>query len=275
MTGRVTFLGTGTSSGVPVIGCECAVCRSTDPRDNRLRPSILVEVPGRANILVDTSTDLRQQALRHRINHVDAVLITHSHADHVMGLDEVRRYNWMQGGAIPFYANDEAWETLRKSFFYVFDGVERLGGGVPKIDPRRIGGPFSIAGVRIVPVPIWHGRLPILGFRFGNFAYLTDCNRIPEESFALLDGVELLVVDALRDAAHTTHFTVAEALQVVDRLGPQRAWFTHMGHELGHAETNARLPKGVDLAYDGLVIDIEADVDSDVDAVIDANVDAK
>ena len=258
MTGRVTFLGTGTSSGVPVIGCECAVCRSTDPRDNRLRPSILVEVPGRAHILVDTSTDLRQQALRHRINRVDAVLITHSHADHVMGLDEVRRYNWMQGGAIPFYANDEAWETLRRSFFYVFDGAERLGGGVPKIDPRRIEGPFSWGGVRIVPVPLWHGRLPILGFRFGNFAYLTDCNRLDDAAWPLLDGVSTLVVDALRDRPHPTHFTVSQAIEAAARIGAARTYFTHVCHDLGYVETNARLPRGVELAYDGLVLEVTA-----------------
>lgn len=259
---RVTFLGTGTSSGVPVIGCECAVCRSTDPRDSRLRPSIFIDVPGRARILVDAGSDLRQQALTHRINRVDAVLITHGHADHVMGIDEIRRYNWMQGGAIPFYANDEAWDTLFKTFFYVFDGKERLGGGVPQIEVRRVDGPFSFAGVRIVPVPIWHGRLPILGFRLGNFAYLTDCNRIPDTSWPLLEGVELFVVDALRDTPHTTHFTIDEALDVVQRLRPARAWFTHMGHELGHAATNARLPPGVELAYDGLVLDIDVEVDA-------------
>jgi phosphoribosyl 1,2-cyclic phosphate phosphodiesterase len=259
--GRVTFLGTGTSSGVPIIGCDCGVCRSTDPRDARLRPSIFVDVPGRAKILVDTGSDFRQQALRHEIRRIDAVLITHSHADHIMGLDEIRRYNHMQGGAIPFFANDEAWETLKKTFFYVFDGVQRLGGGVPKIEQRHVNGvtPFDAAGVRVVPVPIWHGRLPILGFRFGDFAYLTDCSAIPDESWPLLDGLDVLVVDALRDKKHTTHFTVAEALEVVERLKPRQTYFTHMGHDLPHAATNARLPQGVELAYDGLVLDIEVD----------------
>lgn len=259
MSARVTFLGTGTSSGVPVIGCACAVCTSADPRDNRLRPSIYVEVPDRARILVDTSADLRQQALRAGITRVDCVLITHAHADHVMGLDEIRRFNWMQGAPIPFYANEEAWDTLFRTFYYVFDGVERLGGGVPKIDVRRVDGPIDFGGVHIVPIPIWHGRLPILGFRFGNFAYLTDCNRIPEASFALLEGVELLVMDALRDTAHQTHFTVAEAIEAVQRVAPRQAWLTHMGHELSHAGTNARLPRGVELAYDGLVVDIDVD----------------
>jgi phosphoribosyl 1,2-cyclic phosphate phosphodiesterase len=263
LSARVTFLGTGTSTGVPLIGCECAVCRSSDPRDKRLRPSIYVDVPGSARILVDTSSDLRQQALTHGITRVDAVLITHSHADHVMGLDEIRRFNHIQGGSIPFFANEVAWETLRKTFFYVFDGVPRLGGGVPKIEPRSIDGPFSIGGVHVVPVALWHGRMPILGFRFGSFAYLTDCNSIPDESWPLLQGVETLVLDALRDKPHPTHFTVAEALAVVERLKPRRTYFTHMGHELGHAATNARLPAGVELAYDGLVVDVDVDAQAD------------
>jgi phosphoribosyl 1,2-cyclic phosphate phosphodiesterase len=256
---RVTFLGTGTSTGVPLIGCDCAVCRSTDPRDKRLRPSIYVDVPGRARILVDTSSDLRQQALTHAITRVDAVLITHSHADHVMGLDEIRRFNQIQGGPIPFFADEVAWETLRKTFFYVFDGLPRLGGGIPKIEPRGIDGPFAVDGIQVVPVRLWHGRMPIMGFRLGKFAYLTDCNAIPDESWPLLQGLDTLVLDALRDKPHTTHFTVAEAIDVVNRLAPRRAYFTHMGHELGHAATNARLPAGVELAYDGLVLDVEVD----------------
>lgn len=256
---RITFLGTGTSSGVPVIACECAVCRSTDPRDTRLRPSIYVDVPGHARILVDTSSDLRQQALTHRITRVDAVLITHSHADHVMGLDEIRRFNHVQGGPVPFYANTEAWDTLRRTFFYVFDGAPRIGGGIPKIDPRDVDGPFTVGGVRVTPVPLFHGRLPILGFRFGSFAYLTDCNRIPDESWPLLQGLDTLVLDALRDKPHSTHFNVSGALEAAEKLGARRTFFTHMAHDLGHVETNARLPAGVELAYDGLVLDVEVD----------------
>ncbi len=257
---RVTFLGTGTSSGVPMIGCDCAVCRSSDPRDKRLRPSIYVEVEGRAKILVDTTPDLRQQALTHGISHVDAILFTHGHADHVMGLDEIRRFNMMQGGAIPAYANDVAWESIRRTFYYAFDGVARLGGGIPQLDAHEVKGPLAIDGVRIVPVPLWHGRLPILGFRFGSFAYLTDCNRLADESWALVEDVDVLVIDALRDKPHPTHFSVAEALEVIARVQPRRAYMTHMSHDLGHAATSARLPGGVELAYDGLVLDVAADV---------------
>ncbi len=261
MIARVTFLGTGTSHGVPVIGCDCVVCTSTDPRDNRLRPSIFVEVPGRASILVDMTPDFRQQALRHRVRRIDAVLFTHSHADHILGLDEIRRFNTMQGGAIPAYGNREAWDVLKRSFYYAFDGLPRLGGGVPQVIDREADGPFTVNGVGVVPVPVWHGTMPVLGFRFGSFAYVTDCSRIPDESWPLLEGVETLVMGALRDEPHPTHFTVAEAVEAVACVAPRQAYLTHMTHDLGHAATNARLPRGVELAYDGLVLDVPVDVE--------------
>jgi phosphoribosyl 1,2-cyclic phosphate phosphodiesterase len=242
-----------------MIGCGCATCHSTDPRDSRLRPSIYVEVDGRARILVDSSTDLRQQALRYNVTRIDAVVYTHAHADHILGLDELRRFNMLQGGGIPCYADRRTWEALKKMFFYVFDGISRQGGGVPLLEPREIDGPFEAAGVRIVPVPIVHGRTPILGLRFGTFAYLTDCSAIPDASWPLLEGVETLVIDALRHKPHPTHFTVAEALVAVERIAPRRAFFTHMAHDLGHADTCARLPRGVELAYDGLVLDVDVD----------------
>jgi phosphoribosyl 1,2-cyclic phosphate phosphodiesterase len=257
---RVLFLGTGTSHGVPMIGCECAVCRSTDPRDVRLRPSIYVDVPGRAAILVDTSPDLRQQALAHRLSRLDAIIFTHAHADHVLGLDEVRRFNAIMGRPIPCYASRETWDVLRRTFYYVFDGLVRKGGGVPELEPCEITGPFSIGSVQIVPVLVWHGDMPVLGFRFGSFAYLTDCNRIDDASWPLLEGLDTLVIDALRDRPHGTHFNVKEALDVVARLKPRRALTTHMTHDLGHAATSARLPAGVELAYDGLVLDVQVDV---------------
>ena len=260
MSARVTMLGTGTSHGVPMIGCHCATCRSTDVRDRRLRPSIYIEVPEHVRILVDTATDLRQQALAHDIDRVDAVLFTHSHADHILGLDDLRSFNQLQGAAIPCYANADTWTHIRRQFSYIFEGPLQVGGGVPQITATEVKETFFIRGVKIVPIPLWHGRLPILGFRLGNFAYLTDCNKIPDESFDLNDGVDILVLDALRDEPHDTHFTLGEAVAMAQKIGAQQTYFTHMTHDLPHAKTNARLPDGVELAYDGLVFDIEVEI---------------
>lgn len=209
------------------------------------------------SILVDTSTDLREQALARNIRRVDAILFTHGHADHVMGLDDVRRYNHLQRSAIACYADETTLTGLRRMFAYVFDPPEQIGGGIPKLTLFRIVGAFSLGGAEIVPVPLFHGRLPVLGFRIGPFAYLTDCNRIPDDSWRLLDGVRVVILDALRDRPHPTHFSVGEAIAIVARLGVERAYFTHIAHDLGHASTCARLPSGVELAYDGLVLEIE------------------
>jgi len=258
-TARVTILGSGTSHGVPMIGCTCPTCTSTDPRDTRTRPSIYLEVPGGPSLLVDTSSDLRQQALRHRLARVDAILYTHCHADHVFGLDDVRRFNLLQGSAIPCFADAQTLADLRRTFWYVFDGLARVGGGIPKLDLKEIEGPFDVGGVHVVPVPVFHGPRLILGFRFGRFAYLTDCSRIPDTSAALLEGLDVLVLDALRYKPHATHFTVDEAVEAARRLGVRRTLLTHIAHDLRHADTSARLPPGVELSYDGLTIEVAID----------------
>jgi phosphoribosyl 1,2-cyclic phosphate phosphodiesterase len=254
---RVTFLGTGTSHGVPMIGCGCEVCTSPDPRDARWRPSIYVELPD-LKVLVDTSTDLRAQALRFRMPRVDAILFTHSHADHVFGLDEVRRYNAMQRSSIPCYADALTVSESKRTFAYIFNGAVPPGGGLPEIQLFTLSGDFCLGRTVVTPVPIAHGRRMIFGYRIGTFAYLTDCSRIPDESWPLLDGVRTVVIGALRDRPHPTHFTVGQAVAAIERIGPERAYLTHIAHDLPHAATCARLPAGVQLAYDGLTLEIAA-----------------
>ena len=208
------------------------------------------------SILVDTSTDLRTQALANDLRRVDAILFTHTHADHVFGIDDVRRFNQMQQAAIPCFADAATVASLRRMFAYIFEPPRQKGGGLPQLSLFPLAGAFSLGGVEIVPVPLFHGVMPVLGFRLGSFAYLTDCNRIPDASLALLAGVKTLIIDALRHRPHSTHFSVGEAAEVASRLGVERAYLTHISHDLGHAATNASLPAGVELAYDGLVIEV-------------------
>ena len=252
---RITFLGTGTSHGVPMIGCGCATCVSTDPRDTRLRPSIYVESAS-ARVLVDAGPDLRAQALRHRIARVDAILFTHGHADHILGMDDVRRFNALMDGPMPCHGDAATLDDIRRMFSYVFDPGTPKGGGLPRLDLRLIGGRFTVGDLDVVPVPLEHGKRPILGFRFGRFAYLTDCNRIPDGSWPLLRGLDVLVLDALRIRPHPTHFSLDEAIDTARRIGAPRTFFTHMCHDLLHAATDARLPPGMALAYDGLVLEL-------------------
>ena len=252
---RVTFLGSGTSTGVPVIGCGCEVCRSPDTRDRRLRPSIRLEWDG-ASVLVDTSTDLRAQALAHGIRRVDAVLYTHAHADHVLGLDDLRTFNWLQRGAIPVYGSAETLADLSRTFWYVFEQVQ-VGGGKPAVSPRAVDGAFELRGRTVLPIPVLHGKLPILGYRIGGLAYLTDASVIPETSRALLRGLDTLVLAAPREQPHPTHMHLARALEEARLIEPRRTFLTHIGHDLLHARVSAGLPPGVELAYDGLVLDIE------------------
>lgn len=253
---RITVLGSGTSTGVPVIGCDCPVCQSHIPENKRLRCSLYVEHP-RVRFLVDCSTDFRQQALRYGIRHVDAVIFTHNHADHINGLDELRVFNHRQGAAINIYADAGVVDTILKRFDYCFSPPQ-IGGGVPvlnliEITPSKS---FNMNGIEVVPVPIKHGVLDILGFRIGNFAYLTDCSNVPDSSLPLLQGVKVLVVDGLRRRCHSTHFSLDEALAFSRLVNPTQTWFTHIADEMEHFETNASLPPNAQLLHDGQVIEL-------------------
>jgi phosphoribosyl 1,2-cyclic phosphate phosphodiesterase len=220
---------------------------------------VLLHLDAGTRVLIDTTTDLRAQALAFGVDRVDAILYTHSHADHILGLDEVRRFNVLAGGPLPLYADARTLEDLRRVFSYAFDAPVERGGGVPQLQPFVVEGPFALGSETIVPVPIKHGSRTILGYRVGRFAYLTDCNGIPATSRPLLDGLDVAVIGALRDRPHPTHFTIEEALAVARDIGARRTFFTHMCHEVPHAATCARLPDGVSLAYDGLMVNVESD----------------
>lgn len=253
---RITVLGSGTSVGVPTIGCHCAVCTSTDPRDQRLRPSIVIHYSGR-NVLIDTTPDFRTQALRAKLDRLDAVVYTHPHADHLMGLDDVRPFNFRQAGGIPIFASESTHAAIRRCFPYIFDG-EKKESNVPKLEPHTIdAAPFDVLGVEFRPIPILHGRQTVLGFRFGDAAYLTDHSAIPESSMGLLQGLDVLFLDALRYKPHPTHSTVEQSIATAQALRPRRTFFTHICHDLGHVAAEAQLPPGIRLAYDGLAIDVE------------------
>jgi len=251
---RLTFLGTGTSTGVPTLACRCPVCTSSDPRDKRTRPSVLLEFDGRA-VVIDTAPDFRQQALREGMERLDAVLFTHTHADHVLGLDDVRVFYFRQRQPIPIYASSRSMDDIRRIFSYIFDQTYPYG-GIAKLDPHIIDGPFDLWGERLIPLPVLHGNLPVLGFRFGKTAYVTDFSAIPDSTIPLIEGLDVLVLDALRHKPHPTHSSLEQSLDWVERLKPRRAFFTHIAHELGHEVTNAVLPPHVRLAYDGLRLDL-------------------
>jgi phosphoribosyl 1,2-cyclic phosphate phosphodiesterase len=252
---QITVLGSGTSHGVPMIGCLCRVCTSTDPHDKRTRPSIVVGI-GERNILIDTSPELRLQLVANHILHIDSVLYTHGHADHVHGVDDLRRFNERIGGPVPVYGEPDLLEDLKRRFPYIFTH-QFVGGGIPSLELRGIDGPFDLYGQHIVPVRVWHGMTPVLGFRFGRFAYVTDTSSIPEQSMALLRGLDVLILDALRIEPHPTHFNFAQALEVVKLLRPKQTYFTHLTHTTLHAKPEPPLPPGVFLAYDGLRLEID------------------
>ncbi|MGQ9648580.1 MAG: MBL fold metallo-hydrolase [Phycisphaerae bacterium] len=253
---RIVILGSGTSHGVPMIGCTCPVCTSSDPRDKRTRTSVVVETAGRS-FLIDTSPELRSQCLACNVTRVDAVLYTHSHADHVVGLDDLRRFNALQKTPIPCYGDARTLHDLRRMFPYAFWDMPDYPSAKPHLETIVINEPFDLFGVRVVPIPLYHGKLTILGYRIGPFAYCTDCNQIPEESMTLLQGLEVLVLDGLRRRPHPTHFNLEQAVDVARQVGAQQTFFTHIAHELGHEATNAGLPAGMALAYDGQVIELE------------------
>lgn len=242
-----------------MIGCACEVCHSSDPRDQRFRSSIYVEADDGVCLLVDTTTDLRMQALRAGIRRIDAVLYTHSHADHIMGLDEIRRFNILSKQPMPLYGTLPTLEDLRRTFSYVFEADAPRGGGVPDLRLWPMAGAACFGRTAVEPIPVKHGRWDVLGFRLGPFAYLTDCNAIPAASLARLQGLDVLVLDALRHRPHPTHFSLDEAVAMASRIGARLTYFTHIAHELGHAVTCAALPATMTLAYDGLVIDVPPD----------------
>jgi phosphoribosyl 1,2-cyclic phosphate phosphodiesterase len=247
---KITFLGTGTSVGIPSIGCDCDTCLSDDRRDKRLRASILIE-ENEQKIIVDTSTDFRYQALRIGLKRLDAVLFTHAHADHCFGLDDARPLMFRNKMAIPVYASAVTWEGLRRVYSYAFEPSQS---GVPQIIPHTIEKDFKLGGLEIKPLTVMHGKLPVTAFRIGDFAYVTDCNVIPETTLAELRGLDVLVIDALRFKTHPTHMSLDEALEYIKLLKPHRALLTHISHDIKHQETSGHLPAGVEIAYDGLEV---------------------
>ncbi len=258
MKATLTVLGSGTSMGVPTIGCDCAVCTSSDPHDRRTRPSIMVQWDGHT-VVIDTSPDFREQAIREHIKRVDAVLYTHGHADHILGLDDVRPLSFPRvtgGGKIPLYATENTAKVLRSVFRYIFEGDYKYG-GLAQVEIRNVDGPIELFGATFTPLVVNHGDYAIEAYRFGSAAYLTDFSTVPDETMAQLQGLDILFLDALRHQPHPTHSSVENSLQIVERLKPKRAFFTHMSHDMPHEATNASLPKNVRLCYDGLKLDFE------------------
>jgi len=252
---QLILLGTGTSHGVPMIGCHCEVCESQNPRNKRTRTGVVVEAPGGC-FLIDTPPELRIQLLRERIDLIHAALYTHSHADHLFGLDDLRLFGHYLGAPVPLYCEELTEKQIRRSYNYAFETPRNAHrGAIPQLEFHRINcEPFSLLGQTVQPLRLWHGNLPVLGFRINDVAFCTDVSRIPEETWPLLEGLDVLVLDALREEPHPTHMNIEQSLEVVQRVRPRQAYFTHIAHTLEHEATNARLPAGVELAYDGLRI---------------------
>jgi phosphoribosyl 1,2-cyclic phosphate phosphodiesterase len=256
MKATLTVLGSGTSMGVPTIGCDCAVCHSQDPRDRRTRPSVLIEYGGRS-VLIDTTPDFREQAIREKIRKLDAVLYTHTHADHLLGIDDLRPLSFRhRPNKLPLYAHPDAAAFIQNMFRYIFDSDYKFG-GLPQVEMRPLQGTLELFGARFEPITLIHGDAEIYGFRFGSAAYLTDHSEIPEASLSKLENLDVLFLDALRYKPHPTHSTVENSLRIVEQLNPQRAFFTHICHDLPHEQTNAALPENVQLSYDGMKLEFE------------------
>lgn len=249
---RITILGSGTSHGVPMIACDCAVCTSADPRDRRTRTSAMFSFDNH-QVLIDTAPELRLQCIAAGVRRLDAVCYTHAHADHVVGLDDVRIFNDRHGTPLDVYADTATLLRVRQMFDYAFRDDPDYPSAKPNLRGIEITGPFDLCGRRVIPIPYRHGPTAVLGFRVGDIAYCPDCNYIPRESRALLEDLDVLVLDALRHRPHPTHFNLEQAVAEAQRIGARRTYFTHITHELGHAQTNASLPAGMELAWDGLV----------------------
>lgn len=250
---QITFLGTGTSSGVPLIGCQCDVCQSSDPRDKRGRTSAVVRHQDSV-FLIDTATELRLQALANGLTRVDSVLFTHAHADHTGGFDDLRRFNEIEQRHIGVYAGPETAHILRERFAYAFVDAFPFYGGKPDLTLHVVDGPFEIDGIEIVPIPVWHGQMKVFGYRIGSMAYVTDAKVIPDESMGLLEGLDLLVLNALRERPHPTHLSISDAVDVIRQLKPKRAFLTHLSHDISHEAATALIPDGVTVAHDGLTV---------------------
>lgn len=249
----LTFLGTGTSVGIPMVGCDCAVCLSSNPRNHRYRCSVCIQLP-QGNILIDTTPELRLQLVRARIQRLEAVIYTHYHVDHLFGLDDLRPFAKYREGPMPVYCTEEVEHVIRRVFSYAFPKEPRdVNTYVPQLDLRRISGlPFAVLGETFTPIPLKHARFNVLGFRVGNLAYCTDLSEIPPESWPLLEGLDILILDALRFKPHPAHLSIPEAVEIIQKLRPRQAFLTHMSHDVEHEETNRQLPPGIQLAYDGL-----------------------
>ena len=260
---KVIILGSGTSQGIPIIGCSCKTCTSSNPKDKRLRVSVYIDTGverpngGTFKILIDTSPDFRQQMLVNELDDVDAIMYTHHHIDHIMGLDDIRQINQLHHKTVDVYGNEDTIEYLKKSFSYIFDENTYKGGGIPDIKTHIIElKKFNVGGVEIIPVKYFHGPTEVWGYRIGGFAYMTDCSGIPEEEYSKLENLKLLVIDALRYRKHSTHFSIDEAVQVSKQINAKQTYFTHMTHDVLHDEANAKLPPNIRLAYDGLTVEV-------------------